>query len=136
MNGILVDTSVWIDYFRAEATPQVLALIQMIRGGDEIHISPLIEMEILQGIADDHVHRRTQDHLSDFSRTDLDERLCAHASLIYRSCRKRGITIRRQIDCLIAASAMRHQLVLLHDDKDFTAISTCTDLIIWSANAN
>ncbi len=78
--------------------------------------------EILQGIADDTAHRRVRRYLSPLLILPMSETVFVRAAAIYRKLRKKGITIRKTNDCIIAATALEHHCQLLHNDKDFTHI--------------
>jgi len=117
----LVDTSVWIDFFKANQTPAVALLRTLLQSGSDVGLSPLILQEILQGTRDEQQFSRYQDYFRDqiiYLPTDPIESAVAAARL-YCVCRRRGITVRSSNDCLIAQTAIEHGLVLLHDDEDF-----------------
>jgi len=78
--------------------------------------------EILQGIADDTAHRRVRRYLRPLLMLPMSETVFVRAAAIYRRLRKKGITIRKTNDCIIAATALEHHCQLLHNDKDFIPI--------------
>jgi len=117
----LVDTSVWIDYLRRidnEATQQFTSILA---NDYPYGITGVIYQEILQGA----------NTVRDFDRLDqylITQRFYqpAHGTVSYREaaglffrCRRKGVTIRSTIDCLIAQIAIEHELLLLHNDRDF-----------------
>lgn len=120
---ILVDTSVWIDFFRAKDLPHVQQLEKFIEHGENIVLCGIILTEILQGIVDESTYLRTRDYLNFLQLLPMTKEIFIHAAQIYRILRTRGITIRKPLDCMIAATALTHQAQLLHNDRDFTAIS-------------
>ena len=120
----LVDTSVWIDFFRASPNPAVERLKAVLTAGTDIGLSTTILQEILQGTADD---RQFSKYLSYFEtipiylpRDPVESTI--NAARIFFDCRRRGITVRSSNDCLIAQTAVEHGLILLHNDEDFRRI--------------
>lgn len=120
---ILVDTSVWIDFFAGRDLPHVAVLEKSIIDSEDLALCGIILTEILQGIADDTTHRRVQDYLSPLIMLPMPETVFVRAAKIYRTLRKKGITIRKSNDCIIAATALEHHCRLLHNDRDFTPIA-------------
>jgi len=116
---ILVDSSVWIDYFRQADTPQV-ALLDSLLGRSPLAVGDLIAAEVLQGIRSDREYRLVKKMLAAFTPIDLvGYELALKAAENYRSLRAKGITIRKTIDTLIATRCIQDGLTLLHADKDF-----------------
>lgn len=116
---ILVDSSVWIDYFRQADTPQV-ALLDSLLGRSPLAVGDLIAAEVLQGIRSDREYRLVKRMLAAFTPIDLvGYELALKAAENYRSLRAKGITIRKTIDTLIATRCIQDGLTLLHADKDF-----------------
>ncbi len=116
---ILIDTSVWIDFFRGYATPQVVRLRQIIREKDPV-MGDLILAEILQGVRKPEV-KRVEATLHSLRMVPLvGEAVARQSGLYYRQLRSRGITIRKIVDCLIATWCIENQAPLLHADRDFT----------------
>ena len=99
---ILVDSSVWIDYFRAADTPQV-ALLDSMFGRTPLAVGDLIAAEVLQGVRDEREFKWVKKTFDSFMHVDLcDYDLAVRASENYRSLRAKGITIRKTVDTLIA----------------------------------
>ena len=126
---ILVDTSVWIDFFRGEKSAQREILHKLIEEEEDIALTEIIITEILQGIKAERDFRKIKTHLLRFPiykpkglETYLD------AAGIYRNCRKKGKTVRKTIDCIIAVICIENDLILLHKDSDFNQIEECTRL--------
>jgi hypothetical protein len=132
---IVVDTSVWIDFFAGRDTPQATYLLRCLdQGEDEIALTDLILTEILQGLRTDREVRRIDDRLSVLEVLRLrDLSDFRRAAALYRSARQRGVTIRRTSDCLIAAVCVREQVPLLHADSDFDRLAGVTDLAVVAA---
>ena len=129
---IVVDTSVWIDFLEAKETSFDFHLTELISRGEALALTDLIYCEILQGISGDGEYRRVRSILESYpilrmSGLDTFE----HAARIYRDCRRRGFTIRKTIDCLIAATCLEARAELYHNDRDFEAIAKVKDLKIY-----
>ena len=120
---ILVDTSVWIDFLAGRNLPHVDVLEQRILDNEDLALCGIILTEILQGIADDTTHRRVRGYLSPLIMLPMPETVFVRAADIYRKLRKKGITIRKSNDCIIAATALEHHCQLLHNDKDFSPVA-------------
>ena len=124
----LIDTSVWIDFIRGKTSLAVEQLRAILTTEQTAGISPVIYQEILQGA----LHEQDFQSLADYliSQTFFYPKHAAetyrHAAYLYFSCRRKGITIRSTIDCLIAQTAIERNLILLHSDKDFLRIAEVT----------
>ena len=120
----LVDTSVWIDFFKASANPAVERLKEVLSTGVEIGVSTTILQEILQGTADEQQFLKYRSYFETqpiyLPRDPI--RSAIAAARLYFDCRRQGITVRSSNDCLIAQTALEHGLVLLHNDEDFRQI--------------
>ena len=123
---ILVDTSAWVEFLRDTGRPVCTRVDELLDG--EIATCDPIRMEVLAGARD-------ESHLNDL------RRLLARASVIgvvsgdyedaaalYRTCRRRGETVRKLIDCLIGAVAIRAGVPVLHADSDFEVLARHTSL--------
>jgi predicted nucleic acid-binding protein len=116
---VLVDTSVWVDYFNGVQTPQTNQLDRLL-GSGRLVTGDLILAELLQGFARDADYRTARKLLLDLPCVDLVGRESALvAAEYYRRLRKRGVTVRKTIDVLIGAYCIRHGHALLHADRDF-----------------
>jgi hypothetical protein len=116
---ILVDSSVWIDYFLSADTAQV-ALLDSLFGRSPLAVGDLIAAEVLQGVRDEREFKLVKKTLDAFDHVDLvGYDLAVKASQNYRLLRSRGITIRKTIDTLIATRCLEDDLTLLHSDRDF-----------------
>ena len=120
---ILVDSSVWIDYFRSADTPQV-ALLDFLLGRRPLAVGDLIAAEVLQGVRDEREFKWVKKTLDAFEHIDLaGYDLAVKASENYRSLRAMGITIRNRIATVIATRCIEDGLTLLHADRDFLPFS-------------
>ncbi len=126
---ILADTSVWIDFLTGSDTPYRRMLHTFIENEEEICITEIILTEILQGIKDDITYETTKSYLLEFPIIKPKGReTYISAAEIYRKCRKKGKTIRKTIDCIIAAIAQENNLTILHNDNDFEIIKKCIEI--------
>lgn len=129
---ILIDTSAWIEFLRDTGTPVCERVDALLAG--RIATCDAIRMELLAG-ARDETHARQLARL--LERAALLPTLAVDyeaAAAIYRHCRTEGRTIRKLIDCLIAAVAIRTGSALLHQDEDFAAIAAATELVLDPVN--
>jgi predicted nucleic acid-binding protein len=120
---ILVDSSVWIDYFNGNTTPQSDELDRLL-GVEELIIGDLILAEVLQGFAAEHDFERARRFLTDFAVVMLGGKDTAiQAVRNFRKLRKLGITVRKTTDCIIATCCIESGYRLLHSDRDFDPFS-------------
>jgi len=134
--SIIVDTSVWIDAFNPKIkTPEKEEVEKLIQNDNPIYLCPVIYQEILQGIKEDKTFDRIKFILQQFRMIDIDLiYITNHAIDLYRHLRKKGITIRKSIDCLIASYAIITDMYLLHNDSDFTKIASKSKLKIYKVD--
>jgi hypothetical protein len=125
---VLVDTTVWVDFFSANSHPHVEALEKLIAEREDICLCGVILTEILQGIRDDAEFKKTRDLLANLVFLPTSYSVYLSSAEIYRALRRKGITIRKSVDCMIAAVAIEHKIPLLHNDKDFIPIEKHFDL--------
>jgi len=130
---IVVDTSVWIDVLNENGTPQAERCIQLIEDGEPVALTDVILTEILQGLRTEEEARLVESRLRAFPILRLDGlQDFVLAADLYRSARGAGVTIRKTLDCLIAAPCVRTGAPLLHADADFDRLASCTPLRLWS----
>ena len=116
---VLVDTSVWVDYFNGVETAQAAHLDRLL-GTGRILTGDLIVAELLQGFVTDAAARRARDLLLDLPYADLvGQDVALAAANNYRHLRSRGVTIRKTIDVLIGTFCIVNRHELLHSDRDF-----------------
>jgi predicted nucleic acid-binding protein len=116
---ILVDTSVWIDYLNGIQSQHTDALDAGIVGGT-VAMGDLIFLEILQGIRNDSEYRLTKQTLMTLGRLELfGEGMPEKCAENYRALRKKGITIRKTTDVIIATFCIERRMPLLFNDRDF-----------------
>lgn len=123
----LVDTSAWVEFFRP---PRRLALDDLAPGGGQIVTCLPVVQEVLQGIDDERAFASIRTAMTAWPSIDspLGSAVFDEAVQIYRQTRRAGATVRSSVDCLIAASALRHGLTVVHCDRDFAAIARATGL--------
>ncbi len=127
---VLVDTTVWIDFFGDNLTPQAVRLQELIEGDEDLCLCGVILAEILQGIRSDAEYRRTKDHLDSLIFFPMHRATFMRAAELYRALRKKGVTVRKPVDCMIASVAIEYSLSLLHNDRDFDHIAKHSKLKI------
>ena len=116
---ILVDSSVWIDYFNGNKTAQTDWLDSAL-GNIPIIINDLILTEVLQGFQDDKDFKTARDILLAIPFMSMGgQALALESAMNYRFLRRKGLTVRKTIDIIIGTFCIHHQLTLLHDDRDF-----------------
>ena len=116
---VIIDTTVWIDFFRSAKTEQTDLFEKVIRRGDAA-VGDLIVSEILQGVDTDKEFRSLKRHLSNFHVYPMVGRQNAIQSAVnYRKLRAKGITVRKSVDCWIATFCIERRFPLLHNDRDF-----------------
>ena len=119
---VLVDTTVWIDFFSANLNTHVQTLENLINDRQDICVCGVILTEVLQGIRNDSEFKKTRNLFTNLIFLPMPYSVYLRAAEIYRALRRKGITIRKSVDCMIAAVALEHEIPLLHNDKDFTPI--------------
>jgi predicted nucleic acid-binding protein len=116
---ILVDSSVWIDFFRAKASPQTRRLDELL-GSSPLAIGDLMLVEVLQGVSHDHEFQRTRKLFEALHVVELcGQELAVKAARNYRVLRSRGVTARSTIDTIIASRCIADDISLLYSDRDF-----------------
>ena len=116
---ILVDSSVWIDYFNGNKTSQTDWLDSSL-GNTPIIIGDLILTEVLQGFQNDKDFKIAQDLLSGIPFEPMGGRtLALESAMNYKYLRRKGVAVRKTIDVIIGTFCIHNQLTLLHCDRDF-----------------
>lgn len=129
MGSIIVDTSIWIDCFRGIQNSQTSLVAEALTEKDLVCLTPTILQEVLQGIRDDDQFERIKRNLLACKLLFISPADAAiEAANIYRMLRKKGLTIRKPNDCLIAHYAIFFDIPMLHNDIDFDQIARFTAL--------
>lgn len=120
---ILVDSSVWVDYFRGTITAQTDQLDRLL-GREPLAIGDLILAEVLQGFDSDRDFKAAQRLLTTLLIVEIGGReIAIQAARNYRLLRRRGVTVRKTIDTMIATRCIESGFDLLHSDRDFDAFA-------------
>jgi predicted nucleic acid-binding protein len=126
---IMVDSSVWIDYFNGDENPEVNYL-DSILGIKSVVIGDLILTEVLQGFRNDKDYRNAKRLFSSLLVCQLsNEDIALKSADNYRTLRKQGITIRKTIDTIIATYCIENKIQLLFSDRDFKPFNKDLGLI-------
>lgn len=128
---ILVDTSVWIDYFNGVENKQTESLDRIL-SEQSVLLGDIILTEILQGFDNDKEFRLAKQALEPLDCVHLGGKsLAIKAASNFRFLRSKGVTIRKTVDMLIGSWCIEHEVELLHNDKDFDQIATQLPLQIY-----
>jgi hypothetical protein len=121
---ILVDTSALLPYLKGKETAASVFLQRTLDEDVEIALTPWIAQEVIQGARDETEWRTLRRYLSSQRMIHLADQLRSHleAARIYYECRRRGLTVRSSVDCIVAQTALEHRVPLLHGDRDYEAI--------------
>lgn len=131
INGKIVDSSTWIDFLCKKEERHVTLLKEAIVDNCVL-ILPVIMQEILLGIKEDKLFSSVKNILNDYKIVIGSEILLTHGAVdLYRYLRKKGISIRKPNDCLIAFTCIHYNLPIIHNDKDFDNIAKHTSLKIY-----
>jgi predicted nucleic acid-binding protein len=129
---IVVDTSVWIDVLNERDSPPAKRCVELIQAGEPIALTDIVITEILQGLRSDREARLVERYLRAFPILRLEGiNDFVLAAELYRRARRAGVTIRKTLDCLIAAPCVRTGAPLLHADTDFDRLAKCTPLRVF-----
>lgn len=125
----LLDSSTWIEYLRGTGSHAAEVVEELLQRPDEIATTEPVVMEILAGATDEAGLHALENLTSGLTTLPLDPRTDYHdAARIFRAARRRGLTVRRLTDCLVAAVALRHDVPVVHRDNDFEVIASVTTL--------
>lgn len=123
---ILLDTSIWVAVLRRRDPIDIDTLVDF---GDVATCPPIVQ-ELLQGIRDPNAWRLARDSMLALPvvESPMTIEVWLEASQLYRAARSAGVTVRSGVDCLIAACALRHDLEILHQDRDFANLARVSAL--------
>lgn len=120
---MVVDTSVWIDHLRNDASQPHVQRLRVAFGREPIIVGDLILMEVLLGARDEAVASKIERLLRAFIITPmLNEASAVEAARNYRVLRGKGVTVRKSVDMIIGTYCIEHGYPLLHNDRDFDAM--------------
>jgi predicted nucleic acid-binding protein len=127
----LFDSSVWVDYRKGVVSAQTDLLDQELNDVF-VCICPVIVQEVLQGVRLDTEFEDLKNDFKGLNMLEINPVAAAiNAAQLYRGLRKKGVTIRKPNDCLIAHYALHFDMELCHNDADFDLIAAHTNLKIW-----
>lgn len=116
---VLVDSSVWINYFNGKNSWQTEILDQML-SQIPLFTGDLILTEVLQGVRKDNEYNKAKEVMGILSCKQMGGyEIAIESAENYRKLRKKGITVRKTIDVIIGTFCINNNIPLLHDDKDF-----------------
>lgn len=121
---LLIDSSVWIDRTRGIET-DATRFVDARDATEDIALTAVIYLEVLQGVRSDKAFQRLKTMLDALPLLEPEDGLFTYevAAQLYRRARAKGFTIRKSTDCLIAAIALEHGALLVHNDRDFLALA-------------
>ena len=126
---IVVDTSVWVDYFNGLASPHT-DLLDDLLGREPVVMGDIILTEVLQGFARDKEFAQARRMLDKLPfRNMIGREIAIKSAENYRLLRSRGVTVRKTIDVMIGTFCIENDLPLLHNDRDFHPLSEHLGLI-------
>lgn len=125
---ILIDTSAWIEFLRDTCSPVCQQVDRLL--AEEIAVCDPVRMEVLAGARNDEHLRNLRGLLARASTIATEPTDYEDAAALYRSCRRAGETVRKLIDCLVAAVAIKAGIPVLHADTDFDVLARHTPLRI------
>lgn len=123
---ILIDTSAWIEFLRDTGSKVCNSVDELL--GADLAICDAISMEVLAGARSEAHLVQLRGLLARATLVTITAEDYDHAAALYRTCRRNGETVRKLIDCLIAAVAIRSDALVLHADADFATLARHTSL--------
>ena len=123
---ILVDSSAWIEFFRRTGSPTAVRVRHALADG--FATCDPVRLEVLAGARDGKHLSELRRLLSRGQDVPVGPSQYEEAASLYRQCRRQGRTVRKMMDCLIAAAAVSVDAAVLHQDADFDALAACTVL--------
>jgi predicted nucleic acid-binding protein len=128
---LLVDTSVWVDFFKVPTSPFAQFLDEAL-GNDEVVVGDLILVEILQGLRDGTQLKLVERYILPFKKVTLcGPEIAPKAAANFRALRRSGLTVRGTIDVIIATWCIENGVSLLHNDRDFSAMERVLGLACY-----
>ncbi len=130
MEKAIFDTSVWIDFFKNTGSKEAILLEEYMKlSSKSILLTPTIIQEILQGVRTEQEFFQKKKVLESYNLLKPDwEKTSIDAAKLYFDLRKKGVTIRKSTDCLIAQVAIQTDTLLVHIDSDFDLIAKNSSL--------
>lgn len=125
---ILVDSSVWINFFKGVSNRETELLKNYIRNNEDLCVCGVILTEVLMGARLDSIYNELENYFDNLVYLTDNKEIYRVAASIYRSSKKTGKTIRSTVDCVIASIAIVNNIPLLENDRDFKVISKVSKL--------
>lgn len=119
---LLIDTSVWIGVFR-DRSGQVRQRLETLIADRQVLLNRFTQLELLQGSLNEQEWIILSTYLDEQDYVELTASSWQAAARIYYDLRRQGLTVRSPVDCCIAQSAIEHNLLLVHNDRDFETIA-------------
>jgi len=119
---MLIDTSVLVALLKDRSGAVTQALRELLEGHD-YYLTRFTQVELLQGARDEKEWLKLSDYLADQDYLEMENESWANAARLYFDLRRRGLTVRSVIGCCIAEIALRHDMTVVHNDRDFDTIS-------------
>ena len=130
---ILVDSNTWADFFNGVQTPHVARLDAALEKEEDLSVIPIIITEVLQGFRADTGFRRARRVLVSLPMIHPTVECHVRAARLFRTLRRKGVTVRGAVDCVIAQTCLDVGAELLSPDGDFEHIARHTTLHLWRA---
>lgn len=120
---LVVDSSVWIDFFAGRPLPHVQRLDAALLSDQDIGVPDIVRLEVLSGVRDEAVLRKIINSFDALHRLAARDDDWDQAAGLYRLCKQKGVTVRSVVDCLIAQLTLREAATLLAHDRDFALMA-------------
>ena len=128
---MVVDSNTWADFFNGAPTAHVARLDTALEREEDVSVIPIIVTEVLQGFRTDTGFQRARRVLVSLSMIQPSLGCHVRAARLYRTLRRRGVTVRGAVDCVIAQACLDFGAELLSPDADFEHIARHTPLKLW-----
>jgi hypothetical protein len=127
----LIDTSVWVDYFR-DKDKELNDFIDQLIGEDRVYINGIIRSELLIGTKTQKEYDSVKESLDCFHTLNLDDHVFDETSKVGFQLKRKGITVPLS-DLMIAVQCFHHQLILIEKDRHYEKIKECLDFTLYSS---
>ncbi|OLD64724.1 MAG: hypothetical protein AUI47_04630 [Acidobacteria bacterium 13_1_40CM_2_68_5] len=128
---IIVDSNTWADFFNGVRSPHVARLDAVLEREEDLSVIPIIVTEVLQGFRTETWFQRARRVLVSLPMIQPSVDCHVRAARLYRMLRRRGVTVRGAVDCVIAQTCLDVGAELLSPDADFEHIARHTTLHLW-----
>lgn len=128
---LIVDTGTWADFFNNADRPHAKRLDRALRDEEDLAILPIILTEVLQGFRTGRGFRRARELLLRLPILEPSVDTHVRAARLFRRLRRKGVTVRGAVDCVIAQACLDAGATLLSPDSDFARIAEHTELAVW-----